>query len=115
MNYEQQLTLCIARRELDAAQRTELRQLLQQPLNFDYLFATASAHGLLPLLHKNLSSAADLIPGHFLSRLKRESVTNSQSVLYLVGKQLRLYKLFKEHGIPVALFKGPLLAQIAYG
>lgn len=115
MNSEHQLILCIARRELDPAQRDELRQLVQQPLNFDYLFAAASTHGLLPLLHKNLSSAADLIPGHFLSRLKRESVSNSQSILHLAGKQLRVYKLFKDHGIPVALFKGPLLAQMAYG
>ena len=112
---EHHVILSIARRELHPAQRDELRQLLQQPLNFDYLFATASAHGLVPLLHKHLSGVADLIPGHFLSRLKRESVANSQSVLHLIGKQLRVYKLFNEHGIPVALFKGPLLAQMAYG
>ena len=36
-------------------------------------------------------------------------------MLHLIGKQLRVYKLFKENGIPVALFKGPLLAQMAYG
>ena len=55
------------------------------------------------------------IPGHFLSRLKRESVANSQTVLHLIGKQLRAYKLFKESNIPVALFKGPVLAHMAYG
>ena len=111
-NPENELILCIARRELDA----ELRSLLSQDLNWDYLFATAQAHGLLPLLHKHLTSTAgDLVPGHFLSRLKRESVANSQNVLHLIGKQLRVYKLFKENGIPVALFKGPLLAQLAYG
>jgi len=47
--------------------------------------------------------------------LKRESVANSQTVLHLIAKQLRVIKLFKENGIPVALFKGPLLAQMAYG
>ena len=36
-------------------------------------------------------------------------------MLHLIGKQLRVYKLFKENEIPVALFKGPLLAQMAYG
>jgi len=90
----------------------ELRPLLGQELNWDYLFATAQAHGLLPLLHKHLT---DLAPTHFLSRLKRESVANSQNVLHLVSKQLRIYKLFKDNNIPVALFKGPLLAQMAYG
>ena len=112
---ENELILCIARRELDSVRSTRLRQLLQQPLDFDYVFTTAQAHGLLPLLHQNLSGAADVVPGHFLSRLKRESVANSQSVLHLIGKQLRAYKLLKEHNIPVALFKGPVLAQMAYG
>ena len=101
---------------LRCARRSELRSLLQQQINWDYLFATAQAHGLLPLLHKHLTSVAgDLVPGHFLSRLKRESVANSQNVLHLIGKQLRVYKLFKENAIPIALFKGPLLAQMAYG
>src|ERR1044071_463933 len=115
MNYnvENELILCCARREADAM---ELRRLLQQEINWDYLFATAQAHGLLPLLHKDLTSVAgDLVPGHFLSRLKRESVANSQNVLHLMSKQLRVYKLFKENHIPVALFKGPLLSQMAYG
>jgi hypothetical protein len=112
---ENELILCIARRELDSIRSARLRQLLQQPLDFDYVFTTAQAHGLLPLLHKNLSGAPDMLPGHFLSRLKRESVANSQSVLHLIGKQLRAYKLLKESNIPVALFKGPVLAHMAYG
>ena len=111
MNYsaENELILCCARREV-------ARSLLKQEIDWDYLFITAQAHGLLPLLHKDLMSVgSDLVPGHFLSRLKRESVANSQNVLHLIGKQLRVYKLFKENDIPVALFKGPLLAQMAYG
>lgn len=99
---EHDLILSIARRE-----NLELRT----PFNWDYLFATAQAHGLLPLLHKHLISA----PTHFIARLKRESVANTQTVLHLIGKQLRLYKLFAEHKIPLALFKGPLLSQMAYG
>jgi hypothetical protein len=110
---ENEIILLVARRELDVA---ELRSLLHQQIDFDYLFATAYAHGLLPLLHKHLTAAGcDIVPGQFLARLKRESVANTQNVLHLVGKQLRVYKLFKQHKIPVALFKGPLLAQMAYG
>src|SRR5215212_2332344 len=110
---ENSLILCIARRDVDADQ---LRSLAAQHLDWDYVIATAYAHGLLPLLHKHLATnATDLGPPHVLSRLKRESVANSQNVLHLVGKQLRIYKLFKENSIPVALFKGALLAHIAYG
>ena len=99
---EHELLLRIARRE--SVEPCEA-------LNWDYLFATAYSHGLLPLLHKHLSSA----PSHFLARLKRESVANTQTTLHLIGKQLRLYKLFNENKIPIALFKGPLLSQMAYG
>src|ERR1051326_8504597 len=89
---ENQLLLMVARRDLAG----NLRPLVQRELNWDYLFATAQAHGLLPLLHKHLTSAADLIPNDLLLRLKRESVANSQNVLHLTAKQLRIYKLFKE-------------------
>ena len=108
---EHQLLLSIARRETD---RDQLRSLATAPLDWDYVTATAYAHGLLPLLNHHLSSV-DLLPAHVRSHLKRESVANSQSVLHLVGKQLRIHRLFKEHNIPVASFKGPLLAQLAYG
>ena len=108
---EHQLLLSIARREID---RDQLRSLATAPLDWDYVTATAYAHGLLPLLNHHLSSV-DPLPAHVRSHLKRESVANSQSVLHLVGKQLRIHRLFKEHNIPVASFKGPLLAQLAYG
>jgi len=110
---ENALILLVARRELDDERRAELRRLLQQEINWEYLFATAHAHGVLPLLQKHLSGEG--VPSHFLSRLKRESVANSQNVLHLIAKQLRVVKLFKENGVRVALFKGPLLAQMAYG
>jgi hypothetical protein len=113
---EDELILCFARREIGCAGADEARRLLQQSLNWDYLFKTASNHGLLPLFQKNLTIVThNNVPGHFLSRLKRQSVENSQSVLHLVGKQLGVYKLFKQQNIPLALFKGALLAQMAYG
>jgi len=106
------LLLYIARRDIDPAY---LRSLIKHDLDWDYLIAVAYAHGLLPLLHKHLATATDLVPAQILARLKRESVANSQNILHLIGKQLRVYQLFKENHVAVALFKGPLLAQMAYG
>jgi hypothetical protein len=88
---------------LNAEQQTRLRQLLKQPLDCDYLLSIASTHGLIPLLHKHLNLA------------KSESILNSQNVLHLVGKQLKLFHLFRENSIPTAIFKGSALAQAAYG
>ena len=102
---ENELLLSVARREVAPP--------VVQQMDWEYVLTTARAHGLLPLLQKHLTGAA--APGHVLSRLKQEAVANSQTMLHLVGKQLRIYKLFQEHGIQVAIFKGALLAQMAYG
>ena len=108
---EHELILHIARRDADSAQ---VQRLASATLDWDHVIALAYAHGLLPLLNNHLSNI-DLVPAHVRSQLKRESVANSQNVLHLVGKQLLIHKLFKEHRIPVAIVKGPLLAQMAYG
>lgn len=103
-SHENELLLSVARREVPH---------VRQQLDWDYVVGTARAHGLLPLLQKHVANAA--VPGNVLSSLKREAVANTQSMLHLVGKQLRIYKLFRDHGISVAIFKGALLAQMAYG
>jgi hypothetical protein len=113
---EEQVLLAIARRELDERGVIAVRELVQAPLDWDYVLATAFSHGLMPLLQKNLTtSAADLVSVEVMARMKRESVANSQSVLHLIGKQLKVYRLFKDAGIRVAIFKGAVLAQMAYG
>ena len=113
---EHEILFCIARSELNAEQQTRLRQLLSEVQDWDYLFATASIHGLIPLLNKHFySMPAELVPIKFRTRVKRESVSNSQNVLHLIGKQLKLFRLFKENHLPIAIFKGSALAQSAYG
>lgn len=113
---ENKLLLAVARREIDPRHASEVRELVREQLDWQYLIATALSHGLLPLLQKHLTTtAADLVPGYVLVQLKRESVANSQSVLHLIGKQLKAYRVLKERGIRAAIFKGSVLAQMAYG
>ena len=110
---ENEVLFCVARREVD---REQLRPLLKQVRDWEYLLNSANGHGLVPLLHKHLHAlAADLTPVNVLSRLKQQSVANTQNVLHLVGKQLRLYRQLKENGIAPAIFKGSVLSQMAYG
>ena len=110
---EHQILVCIARRDLSEAEENTLRLLFESPINWDYLITTARQHALLPLLHKHANS--DGIPGHVRSTLKRESVMNAQAVLFLTGKALEVQKLLNAHSIENALFKGPLLSELAYG
>jgi hypothetical protein len=110
---EHEILICIARRELGAHEENTLRRLLASSIDWDYLLTTARQHALLPLLQKHVQSAC--IPGSVRSALKRESVMNAQSVLYLIAKALEVHKLLSAHSIENALFKGPLLSELAYG
>ena len=113
---EHDVLVFIARRELKPEQQTRLRQLLDQVQDWNYLIATANTHGLIPLLQKHLHSLdAYPAPIEFRSRLRRQSLSNSQNVLHLVGKQLKLFRLLKDNQVPAAIFKGSALAQAAYG
>ena len=62
---EHEILFSIGRREPGS----DLRELLKQDVDWEYLFATASNHGLIPLLHKHLHSiAADRTPIPIRSR-----------------------------------------------
>lgn len=112
---EQSLLLCIARRDLNDAQTTELRRLLRGSIDWDYLVAAARQHGLIPLLHRHLSAVQTDVPPVEFARIKQEAVENSQSVLYLVTQLRTVLHRFNEEHLPVLGFKGPILAQLAYG
>src|ERR1051326_4692231 len=107
---EHELLFAIGRREVEVER---VRRLVKQVRDWNYPVNTANAHGLTPLLQKHLP--ADLTPINVLSRLKLQSVANTQNVLHLVGKQLKVYRSFKESNIRVAILKGSLLSQMAYG
>lgn len=113
---EHDILICVARRELSPIEASTLRRLSNSVIDWEYLLATARRHALLPLLHKHISIAfGDNIPTQFRATLKREAVTNAQTTLHLIGKALRIQKLLGEHEISCALFKGPLLSELAYG
>ena len=106
---EHEILFAIARRDVEPF-------CVKQPLDWEYLLATASGHGLVPLLQKHLfENCADQIPTWFLSRLKLQSVSNLSNVLHLLGKQQQLFSLLRQNEIPAAIFKGSVLAQTAYG
>lgn len=110
---EHEILFGAGRRDIDVER---LRVLVRQVRDWDYLLNSANVHGLTPLLHKQLHScASDLTPVNTLSRLKLQSVANAQNVLHLAGKQLKVYGAFKNENISVAILKGSVLSQMAYG
>ncbi len=113
---ENTLLRCVARRELGDVHTSQLDELVKADLDWDYLVSTASDHGLVPLLHKHLNQhVRQLVPVAMQTKLKHDSIENSQAVLRLTGRLLEIQKVFADNGISVASFKGPLLSQLAYG
>ena len=113
---EQRILVCVARRNLGSDERAELRALSQKTIDWESLCQAATTHGLLPLLNKHLAQhASDLVPSQIQVRLKQESLANARTMLNFVGKLSQVCRLFQLNEIPVAVFKGPVLAEIAYG
>jgi len=113
---EHELLLLITRRKLAPAQQSTLRDLLSDVRDWDYLLTAANHHGMIPLLHAHLHSInAELVPTTVRSRLKQQSLSQTQNVLHLVAKQIKLYRQLKQNNVRVAIFKGPVLSQMAYG
>ena len=101
--------------------------LSQIPL--ESLITTASQHCILPLVYKTLLA---LHPNHqspmprqemplgytnheILSAFKQQYLSIARQNISMSAELIRIMKLFEENGIDALAFKGPALAQMAYG
>ena len=112
---EHDLLFCIARRDLNERRQKELRRLLSASLDWPYLISAARRHGLMPLLYRHLNGINSGVPSTHLAAIKQESIENCQAVLTLLGRLTSVLQLFNQHNLPVLVFKGPVLADLAYG
>jgi putative nucleotidyltransferase-like protein len=113
---EIELLLCCARTRMDSRTLDRLRSLLHDDLNWPRVIQTASRHGVLPLLYRNLhQSASDAVPKVILNQLRDGFQSNVQHSLFLTAELFRLLDVFALHGINVIPFKGAVLAASVYG
>lgn len=114
---EDQLLVCIARRNLDQLTMQSIKHLLGQPgFDWEYLSRSAAAHGVLPLLTYHLQSlAVPAIPQTKLESLQKENQQNTEFSFWLAGELVKIVKALQTRGVPCVPFKGPTLALIAYG
>jgi hypothetical protein len=68
------------------------------------------------MLRKSLKLVCwDCVPEATQLELENFVQKNLQKNLFLMAELLRLLGVFRQNGIPVATFKGPLLAELVYG
>ena len=98
----------------DASYR--IQELVAAGLDWTKVSALASYHSVQPLLYTRLAELSPgMVPEHVLAQLAAEFRRNAARNLYLTGELIRILKVFADEGIPALPFKGPLLAQQAYG
>lgn len=113
---EVEVLLLCARTHVNADQAARVRRRLREPLDWKRLLTLAHRHKLEPLLYRQLKSiSADAVPPNHLEHLRQRFHQNGARNLFLMTELRDILKLFKEHGIEVIPYKGPVLALAAYG
>ena len=94
----------------------EIRSLAAGPLNWDLLLNDAARHTVTPLLAKQLTAVAgDALSAARLKQLKdlaRAAVVRS---LAFTAELIAILDLFRSEGLQAIPYKGPVLAEQAYG
>lgn len=113
---EDKLLLCCSRRYVNLEIREKILCLIQQDLNWDYLLEIASKHRLKPLLYYNLNLiCSEKIPKNIMVELKDYFNKNSLKNLLFTRELVKILKLLKDNDINAFPYKGPVLADMAYG
>lgn len=113
---EVELLVRCARTELDDETASQIRTLVRQDLDWDYLLEIARQHGVTPLLYKQLTATVEsALPNAPRERLRNAFRRSTEHNLYLTSELHRLLARFDQYGIRVLPIKGPVLAQEAYG
>ena len=113
---ELQLILACARTEINDEAATQISQLLQTNLNWKYLLRKARQQGVTPLIQRTLSDGfRDAVPDHVFQQLQDVALFNAQYNLLRTLEMLKILRLLELKRIGALPFKGPVLAEVAYG
>lgn len=84
--------------------------------DFQRTFALARCHGLFPLIYQTLSSVPEIkLPAEIKTLFKRGFMDIVQHNMLMSAELTELMRLFAENSIESMAFKGPALAEMAYG
>jgi hypothetical protein len=98
----------------EAAQR--LRALVQEWSDWESLIQLSLRHGVMPLLFQSLNTLCpQAAPPYVLERLRELFYLNAARNQFLTEKLRNVLRLLEAERIQVIAYKGPALAQQAYG
>jgi hypothetical protein len=101
---------------VDAARANRIRDLVQRPIDWQFLMRKSFAHGVMPLLYKNLNAICpQAMPRLVADQLRDCFRAHAERNLFLTAELLRLLRLLADRGIAALPYKGPVLAASIYG
>ena len=114
---ELELLFCCARTRQRPLYSERIKELLQQDIDWKKLSQLAAFHRVQPLLYKSLvkTGSEGAVPPAILDRFNHQMRFAAVRNLTLLKEMERLSERFDDNGIPAIAFKGPILAQRAYG
>jgi hypothetical protein len=116
LSVEFRLLTILSRTSVSPDLKVKLEILSRQSPNWKSLVSLAESHGVLPLVTRHLK-AFDFLAVDKSVVKQAESVTKSGAIksFFLASELLRLQNEFQSAGISFIAFKGPALAQQAFG
>ncbi len=116
LKVEDELLLRCARSKMEEEDENRISSLLDNNLDWDYLLDKATRNRLRPLLYLNLNRVGpEKVPGDVLEGLKEFFKSNARHNLLLTSELVKVMDLLENEGVQAVTYKGPVLAQGAYG
>ncbi len=113
---ERKIVVCCARARIDPGAKDVVRALVRGDLNWADVLANAEHHGLLPIVYESIAGAAqDLVAPAQWNGVRDAAAASTTNDLSLLRELLRLHRLFEAARLPAISYKGPVLAEVAYG
>ena len=113
---EDKLILSCGHSQVNDEFEKKIMKLVNLDLDWEYILDMATRHRLMPLLYYNLNKICpDKVPEDVLVSLREFYHSNVRKNLMMTGELVKVMKLLEEKGVNAVTYKGPVLAQMAYG
>lgn len=109
------LLLACCALDSNVANKGIISSLLNQTLDWERFYELASFHNVEPLAYSQLLTHSDQLPEEAVRKLERDSTRHAQRALLLTRELLRILRALAAKQVAGIPFKGPALAQTAYG
>lgn len=111
-----QAIVACSRLEMSESELADIRLWLAGVENWPELIELANRNGVLPLIARNIARHfSDHVPSEVFQALKSFLRTHTLRNLVMTNRLIGVCNLLQDKGIKVVSFKGPVLAQLAYG